>query len=134
LTTQAFIYNGDIYINTDNSSIDAPLHEMMHLLIGSIKFTNPSLYSNLVSLAESFDNYPRLIKTFKNRTRSDINEELFVTEFSRYVTGQDSVLNNLNKNVLYEISYNVHRLLDSVLMGRKSTILHGEGVYNMSLK
>ena len=134
LTTQAFIYNGDIYINTDNSSVDAPLHEMMHLLIGSIKFTNPSLYTKLVSLAESFDNYPMLIKTFKNRTRSDINEELFVTEFSRYITGQDSVLSNLDEKVLYEISYNVHRLLDSVLMGGKSTILHGDGVYNMSLK
>ena len=40
----AFIYDGQIYINIDRANLDAPLHEMMHLLIGSIRFTNPNLY------------------------------------------------------------------------------------------
>ena len=37
----AFVYNGEIYINLDKSSVDAPLHEFMHILIGSMRFTNP---------------------------------------------------------------------------------------------
>ena len=43
-TTNAFIYNNNIYINTDNSSVDAPLHEMLHLFLGSIRYSDPNLY------------------------------------------------------------------------------------------
>ncbi len=133
-TAAAFIYNGNIYINTDVASVDAPLHEMMHLLLGSVKFSNPELYNNLVSIAEQFTGYDQLIKTFHNRTRSDINEELFVTEFARYMTGNSSILSQLDERVMHDISYNIHRLLDSVLMGTDSTAIFGDDVYTMSLK
>lgn len=43
-TTNAFVYNGNIYINIDNSSIDAPLHEMLHLFLGSVRYSDPQLY------------------------------------------------------------------------------------------
>jgi len=33
-TAEAFIHNGTIYINTDYARADAPLHELMHLIIG----------------------------------------------------------------------------------------------------
>jgi hypothetical protein len=36
--TNAFIFNGNIYINKDVADIDAPLHEMTHILLGGIKF------------------------------------------------------------------------------------------------
>lgn len=134
-TINAFIYNGEIYINTDNTSIDAPLHELMHLLLGSIKFTNPDLYYSLTSLSSKFTNYEKLIRTFKNRTNSDINEELFITEFSRYVTGQDSVFQELSEDVLHEISYNVNRLLDSVFMGTYSAKeIDSKKLYAMDMK
>ena len=128
------IYNGNIYINTDIASIDSPLHEIMHLLLGSIKFSNPDLYYNLVSLSEQFTGYDKLIKTFKNRTKSDINEELFVTEFSRFMMGEDSILSELDENTMYEISYNVHRLLDSILMGNYSSNKISSNIYSLSLK
>lgn len=134
LTTNAFIYNGNIYINTSNSSLDAPLHEMMHLLIGSIKFSNPEIYNGLLSLVPQFKGYDQLVKTFKNRTRSDINEELLVTEVSRYLVGLDSILNTLDEKVMYELQYNINRLLDSILMGTDSVVSHKEELYDMSLK
>lgn len=134
LVTNAFIYNGNIYINTSNASLDAPLHEMMHLLIGSIRFSNPTLYNELLSIVPQFTGYEQLIKTFKNRTRSDINEELLVTEFSKYLIGGQSILNKLDERVVYELKYNINRLLNSVLMGTDSVEQYEDTIYNMSLK
>ena len=45
---QAFILNGNIYVNTDSATVDAPIHEQLHLFLGSIRFGNPNLYFQLV--------------------------------------------------------------------------------------
>jgi hypothetical protein len=60
----AFILDGEIYINMDVADIDAPIHELTHLLLGSIKYQNPSLYTNLVSIAEELPNYNELITNY----------------------------------------------------------------------
>jgi hypothetical protein len=38
---KAFIYNGNIYLNIDNATIDSPIHEMLHILLGSMSRNNP---------------------------------------------------------------------------------------------
>jgi hypothetical protein len=43
-SAKAFIKNGTIYINVDNATIDSPIHEMLHLFIGSISLSNPQLF------------------------------------------------------------------------------------------
>ena len=45
------VHNGKIYINTDRADIDAPIHEMTHMLLGSIRFKNPDLYFDLIESA-----------------------------------------------------------------------------------
>jgi hypothetical protein len=57
---KAFIYKGEIYVNTDRATGDSTIHEMLHLLIGSIRFDNPGLYQGLIDSAESFESYPAL--------------------------------------------------------------------------
>jgi hypothetical protein len=64
--------------------------------------------------------YDKLIETFENRTRNDINEELFIQEYAKYITGQDSLITNLSEKDNYEIAYNINRTLDSVLFGEDS--------------
>lgn len=131
----AFIQGGQIYINTDRASVDAPLHEMMHLFVGSIRFTNPQLYSELVSSVEQWPNYAQLVQQFPNRTRNDINEEIFVTETSKYFTGQPSNLSNISERIRYEMGYNIKRVLDSILMGSDSVkTITEDRLYNLSLK
>lgn len=133
-TTNAFIYNGDIYINVDNARIDAPLHEMLHLILGSMKFSDPSLYNSLVETMESLPNYNTLAQVYKDRTRSDINEELFVSEFSRYLTGKDSAIRGLDGPILNKIYYNMNRVLDSALFGEQSvTTMDSVELFNSSL-
>lgn len=133
-SASAFVYNGNIYINTDLADIDAPIHEMTHMLLGSLRFKNPSLYTELVSMSEKFPNLESYKLNNPNKTYSDILEELFVEETAKYLSGLSSQINKLDPNIIYEINYNIKRLLDSVLMGDYSVkSLSESDLYNMSL-
>lgn len=132
-STKAFVYNGNIYVNTDIATIDSPIHEMLHILFGSMKFTNRNLYEQLISSAENFNK--DTIEMYPNRTREDINEEAFITELSKYLTGQRSALDVLDQKSQYEIFYNVNRTLDSILMGGASVnCIPKSQLYQMNLK
>ena len=131
----AFIYDGQIYINVDRANLDAPLHEMLHIFVGSMRFTNPNIYQEFIQLAEKFPNYDKLASKFSGKTRNDINEEIFITEISKYLTGQKSALTGVDEKLMYEVSYNVHRVLDSVLMGTDSSkTITDDRLYTLSLK
>lgn len=133
-TTNAFVYNGDIYINIDNSSIDAPLHEMLHLFLGSVRYSDPQLYFSMVEAMNELPNKALLARNYKDRTDSDINEELLVSEFSKYVTGQDSIISKLPVNVLHKTFYNMGRVLDSILFGEQSiATMDTKSLFNSSL-
>ena len=108
---------------------------MMHILVGSIRFQNPSLYTDLINLAEQFPNYHKLVQKFPGRTRNDINEEIFIEEVSKYLSGLPSNISSINSKLQYEISYNVKRLLDTVLMGEDSVkTLSNDRLFSLSLK
>lgn len=133
-TTNAFVYNGDIYINIDNSSIDAPLHEMLHLFLGSVRYSDPQLYFSMVGAMNELPNKALLARNYKDRTDSDINEELLVSEFSKYITGQDSIISKLPVNVLHKTFYNMGRVLDSILFGEQSiATMDTKSLFNSSL-
>lgn len=86
--TNAFIYNGEVYLNVDRATTADSLHEFAHLIMGSMKRTNPELYYGLVSQVEQLENYDDKIQAYRNlgdtRAVPDLNEELFVTEFGNY--------------------------------------------------
>ena len=115
--TNAFILDGEIYINMDVADIDAPIHEMTHLMLGSIKYQNSELYNQLISLSEQLPYYESLLINYPNRTRSDVNEEIFVTEFAKYISNMPSLIQELPDMISEDILYNVKRLLDSMFMG-----------------
>lgn len=132
---KAFVYNGNIYINTDIATIDDPLHEMMHLFVGSIAFTNPELYKNLIQKIQQLENFDVLASEFRNRTIDDVSEEILVKEVSRYLTGFESALDGLTEAQLHDLMYDVTRLLDSILFGSVSTKqMKFDNLLNMSLK
>lgn len=121
-----FIYKGNIYINKSNNSPDTKLHEMLHLIFGSVKYQNRLLYDNLMQLAFSQDmarGFNQFIndqrKLGDNRTMGDLAEEFMVTQLARYFTNpaSGSWINNLSSDMKYQVMYNMNRLLDSVFMG-----------------
>lgn len=131
----AFVYEGNVYINIDLAKADAPIHEMTHMLLGSIRFKNPELYEELISMADKFQNFDKIAQNYPNRTQQDIYEEVFVEEVSKYLAGIPSDLDNLGPKIKYELHYNINRLLDAVLMGKYSVkSIHPDNLYNMSLK
>ena len=133
-TASAFVKDGQVYINTDYADIDAPIHEMTHILLGSIRFRNPDLYFDLVKQAENFDDFQERLEQMPNMAHDDAMEEVFVEEVGKYLAGKQSAIDKLSKSVQYELHYNIKRLLDSALMGDYSvkSISNAE-LYDMNL-
>lgn len=132
---QAFIYNGNIYVNTDIASVDSQVHELMHILLGSMRFKQPDLYFELIQTVQKLPNFQDIAINYPNRTQSDLLEEVFVEEFSKYLSGIDNEMSNLDSDILYQINYNITRTLDSILMGDNSvSAIDDETLYNSSLK
>lgn len=131
----AFIYNGNIYVNVDNMTPASRVHEMLHLLVGSIRFTNPELYMQLLEATQQIPNIEDIIQVeHYDKTRNDALEEVFVSELSRKLVGMESRLNNLSTEQSYEINYNVKRILDTLLDGDYSTkIISDNALYGMTL-
>jgi len=46
------VKNGNIYINIENSTMDTKVHELMHIFLGGIRYSNPELYFSLVNQVE----------------------------------------------------------------------------------
>lgn len=133
--TKSFIYNGDIYINTDIATLDSPIHELLHILFGSTKFQNRELYEQLVSQATEFSSYQDIAQSYPNRTQNDLNEEVFITELAKHLVGYQSDIDVLPDNIKYEIGYNINRMLDTILMGDASVnCIPKTQLYGLSLK
>ncbi len=131
----AFIYNNEIYINIDRYSVDSPIHELMHMFIGAMRFTEPTIYQQLVNSVMNIPEYEMLTSEYPNRTQNDVNEEIFVTEVSKYLVGLPSVLDNASNRAKHEIEYNVKRMLDVMLMGQDSVkTISDNRLFGLSLK
>ena len=117
---QAFILNGNIYVNTDSATVDAPIHEQLHLFLGSIRFGNPNLYFQLVQSTEQLPNFNILAQEFPGRTISDVQEEIFVNELAKHITGQSSMFDSVEPSIINTIMYNIKRDIDSIVFGKQS--------------
>lgn len=119
----AFILGGEIYINLDNASIDAPIHEMMHMMLGELKFNNPKLYNELVESITAIPNYRyNREKFFPNMMEHDAMEELFVMHAARYMAGLDNIIDKLPKKERSLIDYSILRMINSTVMGNNSSM------------
>lgn len=115
----AFILDGEIYINTDNASDDAPIHELSHMLLGSLKSTDYNLYSALVNSVENLDDYDLRLEEFPNRARMDANEEIFVDLFARHFT--ENLELPVDANLMDRAEYEIKRNIDSAIFPNEST-------------
>lgn len=115
--SKAFVYNGDIYINVDEASVDSPIHEMLHLLVGSMRFTNQNAYVNLLEYIQQQNIFQESVKNYPGRTINDASEEILINELSRLLSGQDSLL---KVEQLGEVFYELRRNLDTLMLGNYS--------------
>lgn len=99
-----FIRNGEIYINSSNSTDETLFHEYVHIMLGVLKAKNFDNYYDLIQLAVNTTRGDRM-KTKKrehypNLADSDLNEEVFADMFAEYMSGRDlgMFLNGLLKD------------------------------------
>lgn len=96
-TSKAFIYNGEIYINTTIASGEDLLHEYTHIMLGVLK-SNPETREHYEQILRTVLNemqktnkgrkeLENIKKVYAGLTQIDQLEELFVKKFSEYVLG-----------------------------------------------
>jgi hypothetical protein len=51
---------------------------------------------------------------------SDIQEEIFVNELAKHITGQSSMFDNVDPFTVNRIMYNIKRDIDSIVFGKQS--------------
>ncbi len=91
LNSKAFIYNGEIYINTTIASTSDLFHEYIHLVLGVIKTTKNGmskymqLMDALLKTDKGKDQFNKMKKIYKGRSQVDIVEETFAKMLSDYL-------------------------------------------------
>lgn len=132
---KGFIKNGDVYVNTDNSTPDTKIHELMHMFMGGIRFENPNLYENMLSLISKDKDIKYKMRQFRYRTEMDRAEEVLVEEVSKYLSGVKSSIDSLSDADKYELDYHIRRLLDTMLEGDFSNkIIDSKELYTSTLE
>lgn len=105
----AFINNGQVFINLDNAKIDSPLHEFTHLVLAQLRIDNPTEYYNWLKTTLNHPDFETIAKTYSDLTGSDLQEEVFV-----------KVVSDLFNNIVstkYDPSYmfeTKEQLIDSI--------------------
>lgn len=115
------IQNGIIHIIEGEEDLEIPVHELLHIFLGAMKFTDPYFYKTIVSMAESLGNLNYISKNYAGRTYTDILEEAFIAEYAKYVVGKEkNLIESLPIEIISKIDYHVKRNLDSFLNGNYS--------------
>lgn len=88
---KAFIYQGQIYINSSRATAKDVLHEYTHLILQVLKSVNPQGYTQLMQKTYSLAGEEK-IKNFHEQypelSMYDVVEEYFCNAFSKWVVGQ----------------------------------------------
>lgn len=110
ISDKAFIYNGEVYVNTTIAKPSDLIHEHVHLLLGILKNTSLDNYVKLMSHVLSTPEGSKLVKSIKesypNLSKIDLAEEAFAKLFSGFIrkkvsqnTSKVFSLSNVNNDV-----------------------------------
>ena len=80
-TLRAFVLNGEYFINIDKANITEPLHELLHMVLASMKYSDYDGYKKLVNTVSSHPLYNEVKSVYKE-INSDVLEEVFIRLFS----------------------------------------------------
>lgn len=139
---KAFIYEGNIYINTDHATIDDMLHELLHVYIGAIQTIDLDLYKNLLNIIigsnqfeSRWNNEVKINRHTKMGNMMDFAEEMLVSELAKHLTGQQSVFRGMDQNLTNDISTTLKEGLDKIFYANmSSTSIPNINFFTSSLK
>lgn len=91
----AFVYNGEIYLNTDKATIAEPLHEFLHLILATLKAKDSDKYYNIINSIENHGNFKKYAELYSSEIEADKYEEIFVKILS------DTFKENITKKGIF---------------------------------
>ena len=89
--SSAVVFNGKIYLNLNSSCTTAPIHEMMHLVLGYMRSEDYKAYSKLLELAEESSEFMEIFTKicqdpqYQDMIQNDKLEEAFCILMERVV-------------------------------------------------
>lgn len=143
---KAFIYEGNIYINTDHATIDDMLHELLHVYIGAVQTkdskNNTDLYKKMLNtiigsgqFEQRWNREVSINKNTKMGNMMDFAEEVLVSELAKHLTGQQSIFRGMDQKLMDDISYTLKTGLDSIFYANGSaTSMSDINFFTSSLK
>lgn len=78
----AFTKNGELYINIDKASVAEPLHELLHVILATMKASNPDTYYRLVNSVQYHPMFKEVSSNY-NEINTELLEETFIQLFSK---------------------------------------------------
>lgn len=111
INKKGFIYNNTIYINTDLATIDTPIHELMHIFIGELRYNHPDQYITLLN---------KVSKSYPNMNNSQLEEKL-VEFMGKLSIGEGKESGIFNEEDYHSMISAITRTLDTILNGRLAT-------------
>lgn len=87
---KAFVMNGEVIFNQERITLDTPIHEYMHIYMQHLKLEDPELYHQLITQALEHPLAESMGKTYKDITRFELGEEVFVSLVSAHMMGETS--------------------------------------------
>lgn len=115
---KAFIYNGQIYINTTNAKSSDLFHEVSHIFLGVLKAQYPAGYQQVIDAYTKRDAFKRklnyITRSYKNFALQDKVEEAVVDMIADEMM-RDSKLSSLgfNQDRFTEMMMNIMNTVDS---------------------
>lgn len=89
---KAFIFNGKIFINRDKANALDYVHEIAHVILAEMKWSNDEkvreLYYKLVSQVSEHKLFDKIAKYYPNSHGSDLQEEVLVNIFEMYLNNE----------------------------------------------
>lgn len=94
---RAFVYNGDIHINTSNADLSDLFHEMSHIFLGLLKAKYPDGYQKIITKYMSHNKFKDTLNyiniAYKNFAQQDKIEEAVVNLIAREMFNRGYLVN-----------------------------------------
>lgn len=81
--SSAFVYKGEIFINLDKASIEEPLHELLHLVLMTMKSNDAERYYTIIQSIEDHPQFNEIAKAYEGNVNAELLEEAFVKLLSQ---------------------------------------------------
>jgi len=113
---KGFVHSsGDQVINSDSFTLDTPIHEMGHVWIKALRYSNPDLYNTIIEESLSHEIvseiealYPELVTS--ENAREAIGEEVFAMLFG--LNNQQKALDNYNAGFITKMSNTIKEFIN----------------------